>query len=227
MVSLSLLLFPACPDLLIEDITLESKTVIISVRSTKTSVQCPACARPSAKIHSRYVRVPADLPWMEYGVRLHLEVRHFFCQHEDCSRKTFAEPFPDLVQAHARRTTRQAQLLQEVAFADGVGKPERLEQGGGAVLRVVTLYYVCCVGVPYPPHPFLACLVWMTGPGAKDAGTEPFSAIWSDMCRWICCRTATRTRWRAGSKSIQASRSSAWTGPMTTPLEPGVEHLTP
>jgi zinc-finger of transposase IS204/IS1001/IS1096/IS1165 len=119
MVSLSLFLFPACPDLLIEDITLESKTVIISVRSTKTSVQCPACARPSAKVHSRYVRVPADLPWMEYGVRLHLEVRRFFCQHEDCSRKTFAEPFPDLVQAHARRTTRQAQLLQEVAFALG------------------------------------------------------------------------------------------------------------
>jgi transposase len=119
MVSLSLLMFPACPDLLIEDITLESKTVIISVRSTKTSVQCPACAHPSAKIHSRYVRVPADLPWMEYGVRLHLEVRRFFCQHEDCSRKTFAEPFPDLVQAHARRTTRQAQLLQEVAFALG------------------------------------------------------------------------------------------------------------
>jgi len=100
MVSLSLLLFPACPDLLIEDITLESKTVIISVRSTKTSVQCPACARPSAKVHSRYVRVPADLPWIEYGVLLHLEVRRFFCQHEDCSRKTFAEPFPELRLLH-------------------------------------------------------------------------------------------------------------------------------
>jgi len=150
MVSLSLLLFPACPDLLIEDITLESKTLIISVRSTKTSVQCPACARPSAKVHSRYVRVPADLPWIEYGVLLHLEVRRFFCQHEDCSRKTFAEPFPEL-----------------------------------------RLLHRC----PLPAHPFLACLVSMTGPGAKDAGTEPFSAIWSDRCRWICCRTATRTLW--------------------------------
>ena len=119
MVSLSQFLFPACPDLLIEDITLESKTVILSVRSTRTSVPCPACAHLSAKVHSRYVRVPTDLPWMEYGVRLYLEVRRFFCQHEDCSCKTFAESFPDLVQAHARRTTRQARLLQEVAFALG------------------------------------------------------------------------------------------------------------
>jgi transposase len=154
MVSLSLLLFPACPDLLIEDITRESKTVIISVRSTKTSVQCPACAHPSAKVHSRYVRVPADLPWMEYGVRLHLQVRRFFCQQEDCPRKTFAEPFPDLVQAHARRTTRQGQLLQEVAFALGGKAGAHLARRWGcAVSRDTLLRLLRRCPLPASPVP--------------------------------------------------------------------------
>ncbi len=154
MVSLSQLLFPACPDLLIEDITLESKTVILSVRSTKTSVQCPTCAHPSAQVHSRYVRVPADLPWMEYGVRLHLEVRRFFCHKEHCSRKTFAEPFPDLVQAHARRTTRQVRWLQEVAFALG-GKAGAClaRRWGCSASRDTLLRLLRCCLLPTSPVP--------------------------------------------------------------------------
>jgi transposase len=59
---------------------------------------------------------------MEESVRLHLEVRRFFCQNERCSRKTFAESFPHLVQAYARRTLRQTHVLEELAFALG-GKP--------------------------------------------------------------------------------------------------------
>jgi zinc-finger of transposase IS204/IS1001/IS1096/IS1165 len=84
MVSLSLVLFPACRDLLIEDITLESKTLILSVRSLKTSVHCPVCASSSAKAHSPYIRTPADLSCLEYAVRLQLQVRRFFCQNGNC-----------------------------------------------------------------------------------------------------------------------------------------------
>ncbi len=92
---------------------------LLRVRSTKTPVQCPVCASSSVKVHSRYIRTPADLPCLEYAVRLQLQVRRFFCQNGNCPRKTFAEPFPALVETHARRTARQARLLREVAFALG------------------------------------------------------------------------------------------------------------
>jgi transposase len=48
-----------------------------------------------------------------------LEVRRFVCATRGCPRTTFAEGFPQLSRAHARRTLRQAEALTEIAFADG------------------------------------------------------------------------------------------------------------
>lgn len=120
--SLPSLLFPTSPDVVIEAVTLEGSVLIFSIQSTKVPVQCPGCASPSTQLHGSYVRKPADLPCLEYAVRLHLQVRRFLCQNNQCECKTFAEPFPGLVLAHARRTVRQTNLLRELAFALG-GKP--------------------------------------------------------------------------------------------------------
>jgi transposase len=48
-----------------------------------------------------------------------LEVRRFVCRTRGCPRTTFAERFPQLTRAYARRTLRQAETLTEVAFANG------------------------------------------------------------------------------------------------------------
>lgn len=57
-----------------------SSTVIIAViLTTSTEAECPLCPKPSARIHSRYVRVVANLPWMGCAVHLELHVRRFFC----------------------------------------------------------------------------------------------------------------------------------------------------
>ena len=69
------------------------------------------------KIHSHYQRHPHDLPCLGYRVQLHLKVRRFFCRYPDCSRCTFAEPFPELVCRKARRTQRLCQQQLAVAFA--------------------------------------------------------------------------------------------------------------
>ena len=42
----------------------------VSVTSTQTIVPCPVCAVPAARIHSRYSRTLADLPWAASRVRL-------------------------------------------------------------------------------------------------------------------------------------------------------------
>jgi transposase len=48
-----------------------------------------------------------------------LEVRRFLCRTRGCPRSTFAERFPKLTRAYARRTQRQAEALTEIAFAQG------------------------------------------------------------------------------------------------------------
>ncbi len=61
----------------------------------------------------------ADLPCQKRPVRVRLEVRRFACRTRGCPRTTFAERFPRLSRACARRTLRQAEALTEIAFANG------------------------------------------------------------------------------------------------------------
>jgi len=119
---LTSVLFPDTPDVIIEEVTIEGKVLIFSLRSTRLCAECPACACSSTKVHGSYVRKPADLPCLAYSVRLYLHVRRFLCPNTQCKRKTFAEPFAGLVVAYARRTLRQTQVLRELAFRLG-GKP--------------------------------------------------------------------------------------------------------
>jgi len=147
-----MLLFPNAPYVILQDIELENTTVILSLEATNVSLACPTCASFSNKVHSRYARQPADLPWMQYTVRLHLEVRRFFCENTGCPRKTFAEPFPQLVHAYARRTIRQTHVLEELAFALG-GKPgARLAKTLGCAVSRETLLRLLR-GKVLPPSP--------------------------------------------------------------------------
>ena len=52
-----------------------SAQITLLVRSTQTRVPCPLCALPARRIHSRYTRTLADLPWADYRVRFPLRVR--------------------------------------------------------------------------------------------------------------------------------------------------------
>jgi transposase len=126
MLPITTLLFPACPDLLLEEITREGQTLFLTVRSSKKAMACPDCAQESAKVHSRYPRTLADVSLMDYAVRLRVQVRRFFCSNPACARKTFAEPLADLAVAHARRTNRQASRLRAIAKELG-GRPAARE----------------------------------------------------------------------------------------------------
>jgi transposase len=120
MLPITTILFPSCPDLLLEEITRKNLTLFVTVRSSQSSMRCPDCAHESLKIHSRYPRTLADLSLMEYAVVLRSQVRRFFCSNPACPRKTFAEPFADPTMAHARRTNRQASRLSAIALAPAV-----------------------------------------------------------------------------------------------------------
>ncbi len=126
MLSITTLLFPLCPDLLLEEITCEGQTLFLTVHSSKKAVACPDCAQESMKIHSRYSRTLADLSLMEYAVVLRVQVRRWCCSNPACARTTFAEPFPGLAGPYARRTNRQASRLCTIAKELG-GRPAARE----------------------------------------------------------------------------------------------------
>ena len=105
----------------------------LQVTATRTRVRCPLCQTPTARVHSRYPRTLADLPWGPYTVRLQLRVRKFFCDHPACVRQIFTERLPTVAAPWARRTRRLAQRLRACGLALGGEAGARL--GGRLALR--------------------------------------------------------------------------------------------
>ena len=112
-----LLSLPA--DVVVEELLLEKQVLTLVLASTQPTKCCPVCSQPSTRVHSRYMRTLADLPCQGRLVRLQIAVRRFRCGEPTCRRATFAEQWPGLAAAYARRTRRQAEALCEVAFALG------------------------------------------------------------------------------------------------------------
>jgi transposase len=89
------------------------------VETSAVSVPCPCCSRLSRRVHSRYGRSVADVPWHGVPFRLRLHVRRFFCDEPTCPRTIFAERLPGLVAPYAQRTERLAVWVRTVGFAVG------------------------------------------------------------------------------------------------------------
>jgi hypothetical protein len=126
MLSIITLLFPSCPDLLLEEVTCEGQILYLTIRREERTVACPDCAQESGKVHSCYTRTLADVSWMDYAVLLRVQVRRLFCSNAACTRTTFAEPLTDIAGSHARRTNRQASRLRAIAKELG-GRPAARE----------------------------------------------------------------------------------------------------
>jgi transposase len=126
MPSLPTLLFPLCPDLLLEEIICEGRILFLTVRREARMGTCPDCAQDSRKVHSRYTRTLADVSFMDYAVVLRVQVRRFFCSNTACARITFSEAFADLTTPYARRTNRQISRLRAIAQELG-GRPAARE----------------------------------------------------------------------------------------------------
>lgn len=103
-----------------------SETITVMLTTTAPTANCPLCATCSAKIHSRYTRIPADLPWGTFAIRLHLRVRRFVCTLRACTCRIFTERLPELVPHYARRTTRLGDILRLVALVLGGEAGSRL-----------------------------------------------------------------------------------------------------
>jgi transposase len=137
-----------------------SEAAITMVVSTKPEeAPCPLCRHSSSRLHSRYQRTLADLPWNGVPVQIRLHARRFFCDNGECERRIFTERIPTVAAPYARRTNRLAVWFTHVAFAlGGVPGARLLRHGGCAVSRQTLLRQIRSFTAECAPTPTVLSL---------------------------------------------------------------------
>jgi transposase len=124
-------------------LTIVPDLIEIRVRCASAATTCPICGQPSTRVHSRYTRTLADLPWHGTPVNLELQARRLFCDTPDCPRRIFTERLPGVAGAYARKTLRLVGTLGEIGFAMGGEPGSRLARrlgmpvSGDTLLRTI------------------------------------------------------------------------------------------
>lgn len=117
-----------------------SLTAIKLVVSTTASyAMCPRCHSRSSRVHSRYIRHVADLPWQGVAVKLELHTRRFRCPNNLCTQRIFCERLPRVVAHCARKTARLKIALELIGFAIGGEAGARLARELGLTVSPDTL----------------------------------------------------------------------------------------
>lgn len=138
--------------LAIAHVTVTKERVIANILTTRTAVPCPMCGQRAHRIHSRYRRTVADLPTQGVAVQLDLATRRFWCDAPTCPRRIFAERFPSLLAAGARRTLRLSALYLALGLALGGEGGARLAGEIGLTISPDTLLRAT-LAAPLPVHP--------------------------------------------------------------------------
>lgn len=151
---LSLLPYPNGIQLLSCCVEPSPPSLILSLGAKTCAVPCPECGTVSGRVHSRYVRTLADLPFGDHAVIHLLHVRRFFCESESCSRRTFSEQMLGAVAPWARRTVRSTKRLTDIEMALGGNAGARLAAKlGSKVSRNTVLRLVRRAPRPSPQQP--------------------------------------------------------------------------
>lgn len=100
----------------------------VSAREATDRRSCPLCNRMSDRIHSRYVRVIADLPGAGTKVQLRLSARRFVCDVAFCRRRIFVERFGELVAPERSRRTARLDTVVHHLGRLWEGGPQQLLQ---------------------------------------------------------------------------------------------------
>jgi transposase len=113
--------------------------ITLVVKTTALHATCPCCHRRSSRVHSRYIRCVADLPWHGVAVRLKLHARRFRCLNSLCPQCIFCERLSSVVAHYARQTVRLDAALELIGFTIGGEAGARLARELGFTVSPDTL----------------------------------------------------------------------------------------
>jgi transposase len=105
--------------LALESLSSKDTQVVLVVKTIQSAAQCPKRHQPSSRVHSRYQRTVADLPWQGVVVQIQLATRRFCCTKSTCVRRIFCERLPGFVAAYGRQTVRLNQALHLIGMKLG------------------------------------------------------------------------------------------------------------
>lgn len=147
-------MFPSVADVTVLSVDVNDEAVRVEARSTTAEVVCPSCGCSSSRIHSSYLRFPADVPSAGRRVVLCLRVRRFFCLDAVCGRRTFVEQMPGLTRRYCRWTERLRSTLAMVGLAlAGRAGARMASVFGVSVSRSTVLRLVDMLPEPDVPAP--------------------------------------------------------------------------
>jgi transposase len=148
------MLLPSSEPLWIESIDAQEPGLMLTLAVTDPQAVCPDCLQPTLRVHGRYWRTLADLPWAATPVQLRLHVRRFWCETPRCARKTFTERLPELAPHYARTTARLSHLQTDIGLAlGGAAGARRLVNQGLPGSRNTLLRRVRRFSLPDAPAP--------------------------------------------------------------------------
>ncbi|MBA3442196.1 MAG: ISL3 family transposase [Pyrinomonadaceae bacterium] len=116
-----------------------ASAVKLVVKTIASQVECPRCRRSTSRMHSRYLRLVADLPWHGVAVKLELHTRRFLCLNSLCIQRIFCERLPTVVARYARKTVSLNAALELIGFAVGGEAGSRLARELGLIVSPDTL----------------------------------------------------------------------------------------
>ena len=128
MASAGLPIVPSETELVVEAITTSDVGLTIQVACHRERAPCPRCGRDAARVHSRYTRRLADLPWQGRAVCLVLTTRKFYCEWRTCRRRIFTERLPETAPPYGRRTLRAGDALTAIGLRVGARPGARLAE---------------------------------------------------------------------------------------------------
>ncbi|MGG2463845.1 ISL3 family transposase [Streptomyces sp. RGM 3693] len=148
------LLFPSIADVAVLSVDVNIEIVRVDAQCTTVGAACPVCRAWSTRVHSSYLRFPADVPSAGRRVVLRLRVRRFRCRNAACTRRTFVEQISGLTRRYGQRTERLRSTLAAVGLALAGRAGARLVAVlGVSVSRSTVLRLVDALPEPEVPAP--------------------------------------------------------------------------
>ncbi len=133
------LFLPEVEGLQLEQVEGDASCIILAMTMRTQTALCPVCQQPSHRVHSRYLRLIADVAWAGVPVQIKLHVRRFVCSNATCKRTMFCERLGPAIRAYARRTKRLEVTIEQLGFAVGGEAGARLLKSFGMATSPTTV----------------------------------------------------------------------------------------
>ena len=138
--------------------TIEDRSIVLNLESTRQSASCPYCGSRSSHYHSSYMRKIQSLEVYGYSCSLRVRVRKFRCKNPTCGCSIFSESLTNIAARYSRKTFEVAARIRQVSslstsrIASGLLSLQNIHCSASTCLRSVLHENPQSSSTPRPTH---------------------------------------------------------------------------